>query len=156
MRKISITTRPIENGITGFEESIQSAIKLHEGKRVKITIEEFKSPRSNKQNRYWWGVCIPILRDIFIDFREPGDDTDYNNPENVHYMAKLHIWHLYKSVPFMSGQTLIVLPSPKVNTKEWNDLMIKTQQWAAERGYQIPDPQVEVPEWILTNSGYKT
>ncbi len=45
------------------------ALKELEGKRVEVTIKEYKDTRSNRANRYYWGVVIPS---VFKAFAEMG------------------------------------------------------------------------------------
>jgi transcription antitermination factor NusG len=45
------------------------ALKELDGKRVEVTIKEFKNTRSNRANRYYWGVVIPS---VFKAFAEVG------------------------------------------------------------------------------------
>ena len=49
------------------------------GTKVDITIRKHKEKRSNDQNRYYFGVVIPILADYF----------GHDNPEDIHADLKL-------------------------------------------------------------------
>ncbi len=49
-------------------ESLEALREL-EGKRVQISITEWKNTRSNRANRYYWGVVIPS---VFKAFAEVG------------------------------------------------------------------------------------
>ena len=48
------------------------------GTKLDITIRKHKSKRSNDQNRYYWGVVIPILADYF----------GHDNAEDMHHDLK--------------------------------------------------------------------
>lgn len=82
---------------------------------VVLNIKELKSNRSNNQNRYYWGVIIPILANYFgylpdemneaIKFkflRKGGTDklptvrstTSLDKMEWEEFMTKIHIWSL--------------------------------------------------------------
>ena len=50
-----------------------------EGQKLDIIIRKHSSKRSNEQNRYYWGVVIPILADFF----------GHDNPEDMHEDLKL-------------------------------------------------------------------
>jgi hypothetical protein len=52
---------------TGFETI--HAMKELEGKRVEVSIKEWKNTRSNRANRYYWSVVIPS---VFQAFAENG------------------------------------------------------------------------------------
>ena len=47
-------------------ESMQ-ALKEFEGKRVEVTIKEWKNTRRNRANRFYWGVVIPSVFKAFAD-----------------------------------------------------------------------------------------
>lgn len=49
-------------------ESYEALTEL-EGKRVEVTIKEYKNTRSSRANRYYWGVVIPS---VFKAFAEVG------------------------------------------------------------------------------------
>jgi hypothetical protein len=44
-----------------------NALKELEGKRVEVTIKEWKNTRRNRANRYYWGVVIPSVFRAFAD-----------------------------------------------------------------------------------------
>ncbi|TDO77636.1 hypothetical protein EV143_104403 [Flavobacterium chryseum] len=70
-RKIAVTTE-VENG--KFVENrnlIVDAIGIYEGKKVTVTIERHYNKRSNKQNRYYWGVIVEHWKNILRE--EWGD-----------------------------------------------------------------------------------
>jgi len=50
-----------------------------DGTKLDITIRKHKEKRSNEQNRYYWGVVVPILADFF----------GHDNPEDMHEDLKL-------------------------------------------------------------------
>ena len=47
-------------------ETIEALKKLN-GKRVKVTIKEWKNTRRNRANRYYWGVVIPAVYQAFAE-----------------------------------------------------------------------------------------
>ena len=47
-------------------ETIDALKKLN-GKRVKVTIKEWKNTRRNRANRYYWGVVIPAVYQAFAE-----------------------------------------------------------------------------------------
>lgn len=49
------------------------------GTKLDITIRKHRSKRTDDQNRYYWGVVIPILADYF----------GHDNPEDLHSELKL-------------------------------------------------------------------
>jgi len=65
----------------GFETI--HAMRELEGKRVEITIKEYKNTRSNRANRYYWSVVIPS---VFEAFAENG--IKLVNQQQAHEMMR--------------------------------------------------------------------
>ena len=58
----------VENGILKRNRNLLiDAIKSFEGQNVIVTIEKAKKKRSNPQNSFYWGVCLPIIQYGFKD-----------------------------------------------------------------------------------------
>ncbi len=151
MKKVSLVTRTVENGVHGMEEAVANAVKTLEGKRVRITIEEFKKPVSDKIKAYWFTVCIPIIQDIL---RQNSLEGKHYTKEEAHQFAKEYIWEWYQDVMFMGAPMRVILPMPKIHQKEWPELLRKSQEWAAKRGRQMPDPQEKIPDWVLEGTDW--
>ncbi len=52
--------------------AVATALRRMEGKRVIVSLREHKRTRSNNQNRYYWGVVVPLVLEMFVD---AGNDT---------------------------------------------------------------------------------
>lgn len=50
---------------------IKEILKAYEGKTINITFEKITEKRSNRQNKYYWGVIVPIFRNCI---REEWDE----------------------------------------------------------------------------------
>lgn len=62
------------------KESMRRWIATFKDKtKVDVVIRKHSSKRTNQQNRYYWGVVIPILADYF----------GHDNPEDMHEDLKL-------------------------------------------------------------------
>ncbi|WP_440881434.1 hypothetical protein [Tenacibaculum sp. C7A-26P2] len=57
-RKISVKTSVLNGKISEHRQIVNDAIQSFEGKQIKVTVERFYKKRTNKQNRYYWGVII--------------------------------------------------------------------------------------------------
>jgi len=103
-------------------------IKTFEGKKVEILITKFKKSRSVQQNRYYWGVVIPILCDF----------TGYEK-EEMHEAIKLKFLYEERVVKGLKIPT--VRSTTDLSTIELMDLMRRIYRWAAlELSVNIPDP----------------
>lgn len=123
--KLKITNRK------GFDEDMFSL----DGKQVVINIEKKKSKRSDAQNRYWWGVVIPIVKQGLKD----AGFQDYRTGESVHELLK------YKFLKADSisdhGEVLErIKSSTELSKGEFMELIAEVQQWSAEfLNCYIPD-----------------
>ena len=72
MKKVTITSL-IKNGKV-VNRKIIAIAQSFEGKKVDITFQRAKKKRSNEQNRYYWGVIVPMFQQgIFDCFGEIWD-----------------------------------------------------------------------------------
>ena len=103
------------------------------GTKVDITIRKHKEKRSNDQNRYYFGVVIPILADYF------GHDS----VESMHEDLKLE----FNPVPSKIDTTKIIGGSTtKLSTEEFfskeDSYVNRICRWSAEKyGLYIPPPK---------------
>ena len=97
-------------------------------KPVELTIKQKRSQRSGNQNRYWWGVVIPILSESL------GYDKD-----EMHEALKYKFLRL-DAEPDSNG-LVRMRGTSTLNTKEFTDLIEEVVTWAgAEFGCVIPLP----------------
>jgi hypothetical protein len=99
------------------------------GKRVELTVEKLKHPRTNSQNRYYWGVVVHEIA------KHTGHDL-----EQIHELLKQMFspkWH-------WAGATFnapIPTSTTRLDTIEFTDYIEKCRLWANEfLGLQIPLP----------------
>lgn len=98
------------------------------GQAVVITIKREHATRSNQQNRYWWGVVVPLI----------AEHLGYTNDE-MHEALK------YKFLRTEAEAAPTDLPkirsTTSLNTKEFTDLIENVITWAgSEFGIEIPLP----------------
>ena len=100
------------------------------GKRVELTVEKLKHPRTNSQNRYYWGVVVHEIA------KHTGHD-----PEQVHELLKQMFspkWHYPAGLIGAAG---IPTSTTRLDTLEFTDYIEKCRLWANEfLGLQIPLP----------------
>jgi hypothetical protein len=100
------------------------------GKRVEVTVERLKHPRSNQQNRYYFGVVV----------HEIAKHTGHE-PEQVHELLKQMFspkWHYPAGLIGAAG---IPTSTTRLDTLEFTDYIEKCRLWANEfLGLQIPLP----------------
>lgn len=106
-------------------------------KRVEVTVEKIKHPRTNSQNRYYWGVVVEEIA------QHTGHD-----PEQVHELLKQMFspkWY-YPVLARMNGRTEmtddgIPTSTTRLDTLAFVEYTEKCRLWANEfLGLQIPLP----------------
>lgn len=101
--------------------------KLPEGKKYKVSVTLHRDKRSISQNSlYWlWLGCI-------------SSDTGYD-------VADLHDYlkgrYLARKVEMFGDECNIGISTTKLNTSEFTAFLDKVQQFAAEEGIILPNPE---------------
>ena len=107
-------------------ELFRSYCKNFDGKDVVVSIVEDKPGklRTLRENKYYWGVVIPIL----------GSNLGYDK-DDMHEALK---WHFLRDD---FGTLPTCKSSAKLTTTEFEDWMVAVRRWAAvEFGLNIPAP----------------
>jgi hypothetical protein len=116
-------------------EAIKKALERMEGKRVRIALSEVKKRRSLSQNRFYFGVVIPIIRSMF---EKAGTFAD---SEEVHTYLKSRVGKMEKRIALPDGsQWYTIGSSSKLTTGEWEDFITAIRAWAADFGVIVPIP----------------
>ena len=126
----------IRNGLipSGVIESLQaSANKAGEGDYI---IEIKKKTRSNAQNKYYWGVVIPIVMDALNKHIESDLKADKND---VHLFIMERIGRVHK-IKTKEGDLILKRGLSKTKTDECEDVFTQIRAYFAERGIDIPEP----------------
>lgn len=114
---------------------ISDALRRMEGKRMLLTLREPKKQRSNPQNRYYWGVVIKHVMQMFID---AGNNV---SKDEVHEYLKAHIGKLTMVIETPDGmKRTITQSSRELDTKDAEIYFEKIRAWAAGFGCEIPLP----------------
>lgn len=135
--KLQIFTRISESGKMPHSEAekLREGMKAHYGKDVVITVERKRRKRSLNQNSYYWGIVIPMVQHMLVDF---GNDVD---PEETHAFLKEHVGKLTGAIVDGKGKRLaIVKSSASLNSAEFEVFLERIKRWAAAWGTVIPDP----------------
>ena len=95
-----------------------------EGKEVQISVGPVKRPRSDNQNRYYWGVVIKLL----------SETTGYLDTEMHDALRMLFLRDMNKLIPTLRSTT-------SLTTAEFEEYLEKIRMWAAqEMNCVIPLP----------------
>lgn len=102
--------------------------------RVDITIRKHREKRSNEQNRYYWGVVIPILANYF----------GHDNPEEMHEDLKLKFNPVSSKIdPEKTiGGTTTKMSTEEFYSSDETSYVERICRWAAmEYEIAIPPPK---------------
>lgn len=133
----------VEKGVLKRNKTlIKQAIESFDGKTIVITIEKAKNTRSNQQNRFYWGVVIPIIQQGLKDAT-----GEFRSAESIHYGILLPLFApTNEIVNTDTGQVLTEkISSSEMTTSQFMDFVVSVQQWAAEfLGVDVPNPNEEI------------
>lgn len=140
MAKLEHRAKVIRGRIVYAEPTTaHKAISLLENKRIAVSIEELKNSRSSQQNRYYWGVVVPLVTEGLINAGYQVSSaqahefikSEFTNQEIINTQTGE-----IKNIP---GSTTTL------NTKEFCLLIERIQIWGAEwLNIIIPDPALEL------------
>ena len=85
MKKIEIIT---DNKMQRNRTTILKALKQYINKDVLLTIQPLKRTRSNQQNRYYWGVIVPLIQNGLEDV-----SGELRSKQDVHDFLKFNFKH---------------------------------------------------------------
>jgi len=118
-------------------KKLNEAFRALNGKDVIVTIQKRRSKRSDPQNRYFHGVCIPIIQQGLLDagWNEARSAEWTKDFIKMNCLVKSYTNELTGEVKDSIGKTSGLTKS------EFMDLIADVQQWAAENlGIYVPDP----------------
>lgn len=109
---------------------------LFEGKQVRVLVKSGGRQRSTWQNRYYWGVVVPLLAQGLSDMEGETISLDL-----AHDFIKRKFWP-------ETGQVIqghfIGFTTTAATTAEWEEKMGEIRHWAATfLNVQIPEPNEE-------------
>ena len=127
----------VKNGsLTRNRNLIKDAIETFEGKQVVIKIEKFKKKRSTQQNRFYYGVIIPIVQNCL---KEAGHIM---TSESTHDLIKLKFLKETLFVNETTGEVIERIKSTtELSTSQFIDLLAEINNFTFEYfGVNLPSP----------------
>ena len=127
----------VKNGsLTRNRNLIKDAIATFENKQVVIKIEKFKKKRSTQQNRFYYGVIIPIVQNCL---KEAGHIM---TNESTHDLIKLKFLKETLFVNETTGEVIERIKSTtELSTSQFMDLLAEINNFTFEYfGVSIPSP----------------
>jgi hypothetical protein len=131
----------VKNGtLTRNTNLIKDAIQTFEGKQIVIKIEKAKKKRSTQQNRFYYGVIIPIVQNCL------KDAGHIMTNESTHDLIKLKF---LKETLFVNEETGEVIERIKstteLSTSQFMDLLAEINNFTFEYfGVSLPSPNEDL------------
>lgn len=127
----------VKNGtLTRNVNLIKDAIATFEGKQIIIKIEKAKKKRSTQQNRFYYGVIIPIVQNCL---KEAGHVM---TNESTHDLIKLKFLKETLFVNETTGEVIERIKSTtELSTSQFMDLLAEINNFTFEYfGVSLPSP----------------
>ena len=139
--KIEITTSIVNGLFKRNRNLVLNAIKSFNDKDVVITFSKPKKSRSNNQNRYYWGLVLPLIQNGLLDAT-----GELRSVDNIHYKILLPLFAPQNEIVNKdTGESLLErLTSSEMTTTQFCEYILEIQKWGAEfLGIDIPSPNEE-------------
>jgi len=117
---------------------LRFAHQLGTDKRWRVTIEPYKKTRSTSQNAYLWGVVYPAIL--------AAGQLDGWTAEDVHEFFLIDHFGSEVIEGFGRKRHKPLRRSSSLSTVEFMEYVAHIQQFCAERGIYVPDPNEEAAD----------
>lgn len=110
-------------------------------KKLLIKLSIFRSKRSDRQNRYIWGVVVPCVQAWHKETQGEVLDKD-----EVYAWLRISLLGYKPVVKMVLGEEVIIMTGKKfssMNTKEFAEAIDEIRSLMDERGCYIPEPNGE-------------
>ena len=105
----------------------QGMVGMFNDAKVRIVLEKMRGTRTNRQNRYYWGVALELI----------AHHTGYL-PEDVHEIMRARF--LKKKRIWRGGEMAVLQSTSDLTSDEFTQYIEQVRQEAAEMEIEIPDP----------------
>lgn len=134
--KVSIKTSVTNGKLTRNRNLILEAINSYEGKELLITFEKPKKQRSNGQNRFYYGVVLPIVKSCL---KNAGHVLSI---EQTHDLIKLKFLKETLFINESTGEVVERIKSTtELSTSQFMEFLFEINQFTMEYfNTPIPEP----------------
>ena len=117
-----------------FVKSLVASFK--DNARLRITVEQLYKKRSNQQNRFYWGVVIPIVKSLIYDAW--GDEL---TGEEVHEILKQNCNYTERLNESTGEVVKVGKTTTGLTTTEWEEYRLEVTKWVHEWfNTELPEP----------------
>ena len=119
-------------------DNVKGLLLQDEGKDLEISTKKAKKRRSDKQNRWYWGVAIKTIQEELLRIEgEPYEKEDIH-----HYILSEIVKAQFRTKEVM-GKVITYAETKStsaMSTKDFDLFKFKLQVHFANRGIDVPDP----------------
>ena len=134
--KHTITTEVKNGKLTRNRKLIMDVIASFDGKVIEITIQKKRKQRSNPQNRFYWGVIIPIWRNLLLN--EWGE---VHTNESTHEFLKMNFGY-NERVDENTGE---IFRSPRSTTENSTVEMEEYHEVLRQKAFEMFEAVIPLP-----------
>lgn len=140
MKQVSILTR-VENGkFKRNNAMIRNAITMFEGKEIEITIKRRYKQRSHQQNRFYWGVIIPMFQGLIHEHW-----GEIRSSDEIHEILKSQCNYSEKINTTTGEITKVPQSTTELSTTGWLEYEQKIRQFAMDFfNATLPEPNEQL------------
>lgn len=102
-------------------------VQMFDDAKVRIILEKVRGTRTNRQNRYYWGVVLELI----------AHHTGYL-PEDVHEIMKSKFLRTKKV--WRTGEITVLKSTAELTSDEFTQYIEQVRVEAGEMEIEIPDP----------------
>lgn len=145
-QKIEILSKVEGGKLLRNRHLLEKTITHFEGKNITITIERTRNKRTNPQNKWYWGLAVPMVQHRLSELGE------LMSKESTHNLLKVAVMKIDPSLimdEVIIESTAEVLErmrsTSELSTTEFMAFKNHVQQWAIETlDIDIPDPDQQL------------
>ena len=140
MKSIEFSSKVVNNKLVSNLNRLKEVISSFNGKDILIKVSLLEEKRSNNQNRYYWGVIIPLVRKGLEDLQGCLFSSD-----EVHSFLKSK-FNVDEKVDYDTGKIFEVPKSTTDNsTKDMEDYHTKIREFSKSYlNVEIPMPNEQL------------
>lgn len=116
----------------------QRTFKNWVGKELLVTVRVLRYKRSDSQNRYIWGVIVPMVRQWLYE-----NQGEKYTREEVYTWLRIKLLGEIPKIVSIAGDEVVTMTSKRfsaMNTKEFAEAIDTIRERMLERGLDIPEP----------------
>jgi hypothetical protein len=134
--KHTITTQVTNGKLTRNRKLIKDVLATFEGKEITLTIQKKRKQRSTFQNRYYWGLIVPMWKKLLLE--EWGE---VHTSESTHEFLKMNFGYRER----IDESTGEIFRSPKSTTENSTVEMEEYHELLRQKAFEMFGAVIPLP-----------